>query len=92
MTTTLEHTATSAQPKGGGLARHQNFATATRRRRRPRVGLLVRRAPAVLRQGSDNFSDQVAVMTATGWMFGFWIGIGAFNGPFRWLLRPRPHP
>ena len=25
-------------------------------------------------------------MTATGWMIGFWIGIGAFNGPFRWLL------
>ena len=35
---------------------------------------------------SDNFSDQVAIMTAAGWMIGFWIGIGAFNAPFRWLL------
>ena len=24
-------------------------------------------------------------MTGTGWMIGFWIGIGAFNAPFRWL-------
>src|ERR1700735_3328628 len=85
MVTTLEHTATSAEPKGGGLARRQNFATAI-----IAGGILAWVFWFVGRKlffaDSDNFSDQIAVMTATGWMFGFWIGIGAFNGPFRWLL------
>jgi cytochrome c oxidase subunit 1 len=84
MTTTLEHTETSAEPRGGGLARHQNFATAI-------VGGVVLAwvfwfiARKLFWNGSDNFSDQVAVMTGAGWMIGFWIGIGAFNAPFRWL-------
>jgi cytochrome c oxidase subunit 1 len=85
MVTTLEHTATSAEPKGGGLARRQNFATAI-----IAGGILAWVFWFVGRKlffdDSDNFSDQIAVMTATGWMFGFWFGIGAFNGPFRWLL------
>ncbi len=85
MVTTLEHTATSAQPKGGGLARHQNFATAI-------VGGVILAwvfwflARRIFWSGSDNWSDQVAVMTGAGWMIGFWIGIGAFNAPFRWLF------
>src|ERR1700678_1833576 len=85
MTTTLEHTETSAEPRGGGLARHQNFATAI-------VGGVVLAwvfwfiARKLFWNGSDNFSDQVAVMTGAGWMIGFWIGIGAFNAPFRWVL------
>ena len=85
MVTTLEQTATSAVPKGGGLARRQNFGTAV-------VAAVILAwifwyfARHVFWNGSDNWSDQVAVMTGTGWMFGFWIGIGAFNGPFRWLL------
>ncbi len=85
MVTTLEHTATSAQPKGGGLARRQNFATAI-----IAGGVLAWVFWLVAHKlffiNSDNYSDEVAVMTATGWMIGFWIGIGAFNGPFRWLL------
>ncbi|HEY1763220.1 MAG TPA: cbb3-type cytochrome c oxidase subunit I [Acidimicrobiales bacterium] len=85
MVTTLEHTATSAEPKGGGLARHQNFATAI-----IAGGILAWVFWFVARRlffaDSDNVSDEVAVMTATGWMIGFWIGIGAFNGPFRWLV------
>jgi len=85
MVTTLEHTATSAQPKGGGLARHQNFATAI-------VGGVILAwvfwflARRIFWSGSDDWSDQVAVMTGAGWMIGFWIGIGAFNAPFKWLL------
>jgi cytochrome c oxidase subunit 1 len=85
MVTTLEHTATSAQPKGGGLARHQNFATAI-----IAGGILAWVFWIIAHKlffiNSDNYSDEVAVMTATGWMIGFWIGIGAFNGPFRWLV------
>jgi cytochrome c oxidase subunit 1 len=85
MTTTLEHTVTSAEPRGGGLARHQNFATAiVAGAILGWVGWFIARK--LFWDGSDNFSDQVAIMTATGWMIGFWIGIGAFNAPFRWLL------
>jgi cytochrome c oxidase subunit 1 len=85
MVTTLEQTATSAQPRGGGLARHQNFATAI-------VGGVILAwvfwflARRIFWSGSDDWSDQVAVMTGAGWMIGFWIGIGAFNAPFKWLL------
>ena len=85
MTTTLEHAATTAQPKGGGLARHQNFATAI-------VGGVVLAwvgwflGRHLFYSGSDNWGDQVTVMTLLGWMLGFWIGIGAFNAPFQWLL------
>jgi cytochrome c oxidase subunit 1 len=85
MTTTLEHTQTAAEPRGGGLARYQNFGTAI-------VGGVVLAwvfwfaARHLFFDDSDNFSDQVAVMTGVGWMFGFWIGIGAFNAPFRWLF------
>jgi cytochrome c oxidase subunit 1 len=32
------------------------------------------------------FGDQVATFTGIGWLVGFWIGIGALNGPFRWLF------
>jgi cytochrome c oxidase subunit 1 len=85
MTTTLEHTETSAEPRGGGIARHQNFATAiVAGAILGWVGWFIARK--LFWDGSDNFSDQVAIMTATGWMIGFWIGIGAFNAPFRWLL------
>jgi len=85
MTTTLEHTEVVAEPRGGGLARHQNFLTAI-------IGGVVFAylawliARKTLYTGSDNFSDQVATLTCVGWMVGFWIGIGAFNGPFRWLI------
>lgn len=85
MTTTLEHTATTAKPKGGGLARHQNFFTAVV------AGVVLAWifwyfARHYFWASSDNFSDQVAVMTGTGWMIGFWFGIGAFNGPWRWMV------
>ena len=84
MVTTLEHTATAAEPKGGGLARHQNFGTAVV------AGAILAfvfwiLARKLFYQGSDNFSDQEATMLCVGWMIGFWIGIGAFNAPFRWL-------
>jgi hypothetical protein len=30
--------------------------------------------------------NRIALATMFGWVIGFMIGIGAFNGPFRWLL------
>jgi cytochrome c oxidase subunit 1 len=85
MTTTLERTETTAQPQGGGLARHQNFATAVV------AGVVLAWVGWFLGRhlfwnGSDDWGDQVTILTITGWMIGFWIGIGAFNAPFQWLL------
>jgi len=67
MTTTLEHTETSAEPRGGGLARHQNFGTAVI------AGVIFAWigwfiARKFFWADSDNFSDQVATMTCAGWM------------------------
>ena len=84
MTTTLESPTTSAVPQGGGLARRQNFLTAV-------IGgvLFAFIAWAVSHHFLDGttrtFSDEVATWTGIGWIFGFWLGIGAFNGPLRWL-------
>jgi cytochrome c oxidase subunit 1 len=85
MTSTLVHTEPVAEPQGGGLARRQNFATAIV------AGLILAWVAwfvgrHVFWSGSDNYSDQVGVLTAAGWMIGFWFGIGAFNAPFQWLL------
>ncbi|MGB8650440.1 MAG: cbb3-type cytochrome c oxidase subunit I, partial [Mycobacteriales bacterium] len=37
-------------------------------------------------QSHDQGSDQVVILTMASWVLGFLAGIGAFNGPFRWLL------
>ena len=85
MTSTLEHAATTAKPKGGGLARHQNFGTAV-------VGgvLFAFIAWAISHHFMDStgraFGDQVTVFTGLGWLFGFWFGIGALNAPFAWVI------
>jgi len=85
VTTTLEHNVAVSAPKGGGLARRQNFLTA----------LIAGIAGAwlawfIARHTFDAtgraYSDQVAVLTGCGWTVGFWFGIGALNGPIRWLL------
>ena len=81
MTTTLQHAPTKA---GGGLARRQNFLTAL-------ISGVVFAWLAwyigrhTLDTTTRSFSDQVAVLTACGWTVGFWFGIGALNGPGRWL-------
>jgi cytochrome c oxidase subunit 1 len=86
MTTTLEHAETTTHPRGGGIARHQNFGTAVV------AGVILAWVGWYLARhvffwdGSRNWSDQVATLTIVGWMIGFWIGIGAFNGVFRWLI------
>jgi len=83
MTTTLQHAPTKS--KGGGLARRQNFLTAL-------IGGVVFAWLAwfIGRHTLDNttrtFSDQVAVLTSCGWTVGFWLGIGALNGPGRWFI------
>jgi len=84
MTTTLEHTAAVAT-EGGGLARKQNFLTAL-------VGGVVFAwlawylAHHFLDASSRNYSDLVTTALTFGWIFGFWLGIGALNGPGRWLI------
>lgn len=84
MTTTLEH-ATHAPSKGGGLARKQNFLTAM-------VGGVVfafigwALAHHFLDASSRNYSDLVTTSLTLGWVVGFWLGIGALNGPARWLI------
>ena len=86
MTTTLEHTETAAEPQGGGLARHQNFGhRASSAASSSRTSSGSSRALTLDSTGRP-FGDQVATFTGVGWIIGFWIGIGAFNGPFRWLL------
>ena len=84
MTTTLEHTETASTPKGGGMARHQNFLTGVL------AGVLFAfiawaMAHKFLDSTGRTYSDQVATFLGVGWIFGFWLGIGAFNGPIRWL-------
>lgn len=85
MSTTLDRTHSAAPAKGGGLARRQNFVT----------GLLGGVLFAWLgwyisRHTMDptgrGYSSQVTDFTGVGWLVGFWLGIGALNGPFRWLL------
>ncbi len=36
--------------------------------------------------------DVRATATMVGWAIGFMAGMGAFTGPFRWMVGPRPHP
>ncbi|MGH9020364.1 MAG: cytochrome c oxidase subunit I [Acidimicrobiales bacterium] len=84
-TTTMERTAHEEQAPGGGLARHQNFATAL-------VGGILGAwlfwyvARLLGDPNSRTFGDLTATALAIGWTLGFWFGIGALNGPFRWLL------
>jgi cytochrome c oxidase subunit 1 len=35
---------------------------------------------------SRTYSDEVTVSLTFGWIVGFWLGIGAFNAPFQWLV------
>ena len=85
MTTTATHEPTAVASSGGGLARHQNFLTAM-------VGGILGAwlAYYISRHTMDvngqSYNDQVAVFTGVGWTLGFWFGIGALNGPFRWLF------
>ena len=85
MTTTLDHPTTKAGPRGGGLLRRQNMATAM-------VGgalfafIAWALAHHFLDPTSRSYSDLVTISLTFGWIFGFWLGIGALNAPVRWLL------
>ncbi|MGH3634600.1 MAG: cytochrome c oxidase subunit I [Mycobacterium sp.] len=74
---------------GGGFMRRLNLGTAV-------VGGVVVGAIAwalahhFLQTDDARTSDQVVLITLTGWAIGFMAGIGAFNGPVRWLLGRDP--
>ena len=84
-TSTIEKTTHQGDSKAGGLARRQNFLTAI-------IGGVVFAwlfwwiARLLGDQSSRSFSDLTATATCLGWLFGFWLGIGALNGPFAWLI------
>ena len=85
MTTTLEATKTAAIPQGGGLHRRLNMLTAM-------IGgalfawIFWFLAHHFLDPTSRTYSDEVTVSLTFGWIVGFWLGIGAFNAPFQWLV------
>jgi cytochrome c oxidase subunit 1 len=86
MTATIDlQTTHAAEPSGGGFLRRLNFGT----------GIIFGVIGALLgyflphhffdNQGSA-FADQCTVISAVGWVVGFWFGIGALAGPFKWFL------
>ena len=74
-----------APPTGGGRLRQLNASTAV-------AGgvagaLLFWLASHHLLNGDDpQGNDGVTMITMTGWFLGFMLGIGAFRGPWRWML------
>ena len=84
-TSTIEKTVHKGNASGGGLARRQNFLTGL-------VGGVIFAwlfwwiARLVGDASSRSYSDLTATAVTLGWLFGFWLGIGALNGPFRWLV------
>src|SRR5664279_1521890 len=74
-----------ASPTGGGAMRRLNAGTAV-------AGGLVlgfvswALAHHFLQTDEPVTSDQVTCITMVGWAIGFMLGIGAFRGPWRWML------
>jgi cytochrome c oxidase subunit 1 len=77
-----------ASPRPGGIMRRLNIGTGV-------LGGLILMgiawflAYATVNHGDNNSnygSDRVICVAILGWLVGFMIGIGAFNGPIRWLL------
>ncbi len=88
MTATLDRPlAPAAAPAPGGLIRRLNVITGVV------VGVLLAVASHYLAawllpdptDGSHK-NDSVALISMAGWAIGFLVGVGAFIGPFRWLL------
>jgi cytochrome c oxidase subunit I len=74
-----------AEPTGGRLMRRLNLGTAVA------GGLIVGYvawfvAHHFLQTEEPNSSDQVVIITLSGWAVGFLLGIGAFHGPWTWLM------
>ncbi len=85
MTTTLENPVKEAAPSSGGIARYQNFGTAVI------TGIVLAAVAWFIARHTMNvdgrpYGDQQAVFLGVGWIIGFWLGIGAFNGPIGWML------
>jgi cytochrome c oxidase subunit 1 len=80
----VQHGAVAA-PKGGGAMRRMHLGTAV-------LGGLVGGAVAwylshtFLQTDEPYTSNQVTTITMVGWAIGFMMGIGAFRGPWRWML------
>jgi cytochrome c oxidase subunit 1 len=84
--TATEHEVTTPPSTGGGLMRRLNIGTGVLL---GVVFLLISwyLAYHFLFDGENpNSSNEVACIAMAGWALGFMIGIGAFTGPFRWLL------
>ncbi|MDQ2758149.1 MAG: cbb3-type cytochrome c oxidase subunit I [Actinomycetota bacterium] len=87
MTATLDHTAAPPDATAPGLIRRLNVVTGIV------VGVLLAVASHYLAawllpdpaDGSHK-NDAVALISMAGWAIGFLVGVGAFIGPFRWLL------
>jgi cytochrome c oxidase subunit 1 len=86
MSDTAVREQTTAPPAGGGLMRRLNIGTGAI------VGVVFMLIAWYLSYhfmfSSDdpNTSNLVATLTMGAWAIGFLVGLGAFNGPFRWLL------
>src|SRR5579875_2485324 len=86
MTDTATPEETAAPPTAGGLMRRLNIGTGAL------VGVIFMLVAWYLSYhfmfSSDdpNTSNIVATLTMAAWAIGFLVGMGAFNGPFRWLL------
>jgi cytochrome c oxidase subunit 1 len=81
----VKHGAAPHVGDGGGLMRRLNLLTAV-------IGGVVLGYIAwllshhFLQTDDPATSNQVTLITMTGWAIGFMAGIGAFNGPVRWFL------
>jgi cytochrome c oxidase subunit 1 len=84
MSEAMVELAAAPPPTGGGTLRRLNLGTAI-------LGGVVfavagRFISHALMDAGDFGPDRVASITLACWALGFMIGIGAFAGPFRWLL------
>ncbi|MDT4892764.1 MAG: cytochrome c oxidase subunit [Pseudonocardiales bacterium] len=74
-----------ASPTGGGAMRRLNLGTAA-----VTGGAFAAIAwyvsHRILHDDDPMISNQVTTITMAGWAIGFMIGIGAFRGPWRWML------
>jgi cytochrome c oxidase subunit 1 len=69
---------------GPGIIRHLNVVTGIA------LGVIVAAAAYLIGKAlwgaNDQGADQAVIAGEVGWVIGFLVGVGAFVGPFRWLM------